>query len=182
MRIFTTLVFCLVTSLAANASAIATGNALPALTVSSKGEVRLADGKFSWQPWTSTNLNGQVYVIQYLAARQSTSTMNEQFADALTARAFPGDKYAYITLVNMDDAMWGTSGFVPGKLEETKKQHPDHVLVADAKGDGRKTWDLNKESSAIIVLDKAGKVVFFKDGALTKDEIDSTLKLIESLL
>ena len=55
-------------------------------------------------------------------------------------------------------------------------------LIADAKGDGQKTWGLKKESSAIIVLDKQGNVVFFKDGALTPQEVQATIKQIESLL
>jgi len=182
MKLLASLFFSFLVAISANAAAITTGKPLPQLDVADKGEVVPQGSEFTWQPWSTSKVPGTVHVIQYLAARASTQDMNKPFTDALTARALPRDKYMSVTLVNMDDAMWGTSGLVPGELKKNKKLHPQDRLIADAKGDGRKTWDLKKESSAIIVLDKQGNVVFFKDGSLTKEEIDSTLKLIESAL
>ncbi|MEF1307831.1 YtfJ family protein, partial [Vibrio owensii] len=41
------------------------------------------------------------------------------------------------------------------------------------------SWALKEESSAIIVQDKQGKVLFIKEGALTPDEITQVLGLIK---
>lgn len=180
MKSLVTLAFCLLTSFAVQAAAITTGAPLPALSIADKGElVKKGDG-FSYQPWSSTSMAGKVYVVQYLAARLTASKMNEPFTDALREANLPNEKHVSTTLINADDAMWGTSGMVDGELKSSLKKYPHASLVNDAAGAGLKAWGLKKESSAIIVLDKSGKVIFFKEGALTADEIKSTLALIQN--
>jgi predicted transcriptional regulator len=46
----------------------------------------------------------------------------------------------------------------------------------------RKAWGLAPESSAVIILNRAGKVVFFKDGQLSQAEIDRAVQLIKQNL
>ena len=82
----------------------------------------------------------------------------------------------------MDDAIFGTSSLAVSGMKDNKKKFPDAVMIVDEKGDGIRTWGLTKAGSAIIVLNKDGKVAFFKDAALSNDEITSTLRLIETLL
>jgi len=43
-------------------------------------------------------------------------------------------------------------------------------------------WQLQPGGSAIVVLDKQGKVKFVKDGSLTQDEVTKVITLITSLL
>jgi YtfJ family uncharacterized protein len=171
---------CLFVSIAAQAATIAVGTPLPALTVAEKGELVKKGDDFSFQSWSSASLPGKVVVVQYLAARMAASKMNEPFTDALRAANFSDEKYLSTTLINSDDAMWGTGGMVDGELKSSLKKYPHASLVNDAKGAGLKAWGLKKEGSAIAVVDKTGKVIFFKEGALTADEIKSTLTLIQS--
>lgn len=181
-KLFATSLFCLIAGIAVNAAAINKGNTLPGLTVSDRGELILSGDNFSWQPWSTGKALGRVQVIQYLAPRRAPSKMNEPFVEALKARNFPGDKHVSVSILNMDDAMFGTASLAVSGMKSSKKKFPDTVMVVDEKGDGIKTWGLARESSAIIVIGKEGKVEFFKDGALTADEVASTIKLIESLL
>lgn len=46
----------------------------------------------------------------------------------------------------------------------------------------RNAWALTPESSAIILLDKEGKVLFAKDGQLDAAEITKVMGLIQSHL
>ena len=46
----------------------------------------------------------------------------------------------------------------------------------------RKAWQLEEESSAIIVLDKEGRVQWAKDGALTQEEVQQVVDLLHKLL
>ena len=55
-------------------------------------------------------------------------------------------------------------------------------MVLDEDGVLAKSWDLVEESSAIIVQDKQGKILFVKEGALTQEEIQQVLTLIEQNL
>jgi YtfJ family uncharacterized protein len=46
----------------------------------------------------------------------------------------------------------------------------------------RKAWQLNEESSAIVVLDKDGRVQWAKDGALSQEEVQQVVALLHKLL
>jgi len=52
----------------------------------------------------------------------------------------------------------------------------------DESGNVAKGWDLQPESSAIIVQDKQGNVLFVKEGALNEQEIQQVLELVKARL
>jgi predicted transcriptional regulator len=74
--------------------------------------------------------------------------------------------------------MWGTAGFVVNELKSNKKEFPNAILVADEDGLGLSKWQLEKENSAVIVTDPQGVVRYFKQGAMSAAEIESTLALV----
>ncbi|SUH40178.1 protein ytfJ [Salmonella enterica subsp. enterica] len=43
-------------------------------------------------------------------------------------------------------------------------------------------WQLKEEGSAVIVLDKDGRVQWVKDGALTQQEVQQVVGLLHKLL
>jgi len=180
MKTLAVAALCLFVSFAAQAATITVDAPLPALAIADKGELVAKGDDFAYQPWSSASLTGKVHIVQYMAARAAANKMNEPFTDALRIANFPNDKQLSTTVINADDAMWGTAGFIDGELKKNKKKYPYASMVTDAKGDGLKIWGLKKEGSAIAILDKTGKVIFFKEGALTADEIKSTLALIQS--
>ncbi len=45
-----------------------------------------------------------------------------------------------------------------------------------------KAWALEPESSAVVVLDKQGRVQFAKDGGLTQQEVQQVMSLLQQLL
>ncbi|HGJ5864729.1 MAG TPA: YtfJ family protein [Arsenophonus nasoniae] len=55
-------------------------------------------------------------------------------------------------------------------------------MIVDNNGVVKKTWQLKPKSSTIIVLNKNGNVLFAKDGALTSEETNKVIKLIETQL
>ena len=55
-------------------------------------------------------------------------------------------------------------------------------FALDKEGVIRKAWGLPPDSSAVIILNKAGKVVFFKDGQLSQAEIDQAIQVIKKNL
>ncbi len=181
-KTITALLFCLASSiLQADTSAIQTGATLPSLSINDKGELMLSGDDISYKPWSSNELaNGQkVQILQYLAARSSASKINEPFTDRLEQEKLSTDTHHVTTIINASDAIWGTGGFVSGELKSNKKKYPRSSLVDDAEGKGAKTWKLEAESSAIAILSPTGKVLFFKQGALSPAEIDSTVTLVK---
>ena len=164
------------------ASNIKEANPVPLVNISDKGELVLSGKEISYQPWQSKALTGKVFLIQHIAGRTSAKELNAPMIEAIKAAHLPHDKYQTVTIINSNDAIWGTSGFVKSRAEDTKTEFPWSALVLDAKCMARNAWDLAPESSAIILLDKEGKVLFAKDGQLDANNIATVMGLIKSHL
>ncbi|TNI78897.1 YtfJ family protein [Aeromonas sobria] len=158
------------------------GNPVPLVNVNDQGELVLNGKDIGYQPWQSQALTGKVFMIQHIAGRSSAKELNAPMIEAIKAAKLPQDKYQTVTIINSNDAIWGTSGFVKSSAEDSKKEFPWSAMVLDAKGMARNAWDLTPESSAIILLDKEGKVLFAKDGPLDANNITTVMGLIKSHL
>ena len=84
--------------------------------------------------------------------------------------------------MNTDDAIPGSGMFVRSSIESNKQLYPWSQFIVDSNGLARKAWQLQEESSAIVVLDKDGRVQWAKDGALTQDEVQQVVALLHKLL
>lgn len=71
--------------------------------------------------------------------------------------------------------MWGTGSFVKSSAEDSKKEFSWSSLVLDKNGVASKAWQLEPQSSIIIILNKSSKVVFVNDGVLSADKIKNHL-------
>ncbi|GAB6263752.1 YtfJ family protein [Photobacterium sp. 53610] len=166
----------------AQAHNLTVGQPLPSTSVSEQGELILNGDDIAYQPWQSSQLTGKVRVIQAIAGRSSAKALNAPMIEAIKAANLPHDQYQTTTIINQDDAIWGTGGFVKSSAEDSKKEFSWSSIVLDANGKVRSRWALEEESSAIIVLDQAGKVVYVKDGQLSDSDIQQAMSKIQSLL
>ncbi|WP_070963356.1 YtfJ family protein [Vibrio sonorensis] len=166
----------------ASAHTISLGEQVPPVEVSSHGEVILAENDTSFEQWSSKEMLGKVRVIQAIAGRSSSKEMNAKLMQAITAAKFSQDHYQTTTIINQDDAIWGTGSFVKSSAQDSKKEFPWSSIVLDEDGNVASQWQLQEESSAIIVQDKQGKVLFVKEGSLNDNEIEQVLTLIKNNL
>ncbi|MNN97942.1 Bacterial protein [compost metagenome] len=67
-------------------------------------------------------------------------------------------------------------------IEDSKKEFPWSQFIVDSNGNVKKAWDLQPKGSAIVVLDKEGKIQFAKDGALTPQEVQQVMEMLHQLL
>jgi len=174
--------FLLATLLALNTSALASitiGELIPEVVIKDKGELLLQGDTIAYQNWNSQTLTGKVHTLQYMAGRSSASKINDPFMDQLKTLELSIEQHQVTTIVNLDDAMFGTSGFVASELKKNKQRYPASSIIADADGRGAEQWQLEQKSSAIFVLSTEGKVLFFKQGALSEQEIDQAISLIK---
>jgi len=158
------------------------GQPVPSVTVASHGEVVLNGDDVSYAQWASENMTGKVRVIQAIAGRKSAKKMNAPLMAAITAAKFSPDHYQTTTIINQDDAMWGTGSFVKSSAEDSKQEFSWSSIVVDEDGNVAKAWQLEEESSAIIVQDKQGTVLFAKEGALSEQDIADVLAKIKASL
>ena len=69
------------------------------------------------------------------------------------------------------------------RIMETTDLHSNMTqFIVDSNGLVRKAWQLDEKSSAIVVLDKDGRVKWAKDGALTQQEVQQVIDLLHKLL
>ena len=155
------------------------GQSIPDVSISSKGEITLEQQTETYKPWSSKQLTGKIRTIQHIAGRTSAKKINQPFIDAIKAAKLDQDRYQTTTIINLGDAIIGTNLIVTKKAENKKREFPWSSVVLDNEGEALKTWGLSQKTSAIIILDEAGKVLFFKEGALSQEEINSTINLIK---
>lgn len=169
-------------SLAASANNIQIGRSIPAVTIEKGGEIFLQNDDVNYLAWNTELLLGKVRVIQAMAGRSGAKAMNAPLMKAITNSKFPEAQYQTTTIVNQDDAIWGTGSFVKSSAEDGKKEFPWSSMVLDQEGVAAKQWQLTPKSSTIIVQDKTGRVLFNQDGELTEQQINQVLQLIKQNL
>lgn len=158
------------------------GDRLTDLSITDKGELVLSGGDVEYKPWSYPQQPGKVHVLQYMAATQAASKINKPFRKKMTTGLPQGGEFLSTTILNLDEAMWGTSGMVVSELKSSKLEFPHAIMVVDEKGVGLTQWQLEKKNSAVIVIDSDGVVRYFKQGAMSEAEIDSTLALINEFI
>lgn len=166
----------------ASAAAIEVGKPLPGVAIADRGELLPVDGKARYQPWHSHALRGQLVVLQHMSARLSAKAMLQKFNDDMEQRAYTPEQVRVAVVVNLDDALWGTTALIESELTGNKKKHPQSNIVADTTGLARKTWGLQEKSAALMLLDRDGSVLFFSEGKVHKAGRDEVFALIEQRL
>lgn len=169
-------------STSAFSQTVITGKAIPSAKVKEMGELQLKNDKITYKEWDSNKLNGKVHIIQAIAGRTSSKEMNAAVIDTIKAAKFPESAYRTSTLVNLDDAIWGTSGFVKSSLEDSKKEYPHSSFILDKNGNVAKAWKLKPKSSAIILTDKNKVVHYFKQGKLSPADIKELMSKTKALI
>ena len=175
-------VSCLLFPLMASAHNFVDGQRVAPVGIADRGELILDNDKFSYKNWNSSQLAGKVRVVQHIAGRTSAKEKNATLIEAIKAAKFPHDRYQTTTIVNTDDAIPGSGMFVRSSIESNKQLYPWSQFIVDSNGLARKAWQLQEEGSAIVVLDKDGRVQWAKDGALTQDEVQQVVALLHKLL
>lgn len=166
----------------ASAHQFETGQRVPPISITDRGELVLDKDQFSYKTWNSAQLVGKVRVLQHIAGRTSAKEKNATLIEAIKAAKLPHDRYQTTTIVNTDDAIPGSGMFVRSSLESNKKLYPWSQFIVDSNGVARGAWQLDEESSAVVVLDKDGRVQWAKDGALTPEEVQQVMDLLQKLL
>jgi YtfJ family uncharacterized protein len=165
-------------SLPAWPSNIQIGQPLPELSIDELGELLIIDDdEFAYQAWRAPVHPAKVHVLQYIAGTRKARRQTQAFTDRLE-ETLPKGSYQFTTVINLDDAMWGTSGFVVGEVKSSKRKYPDSTIVLDEEGTGLLAWQLEKKSSAILVIDTSGTVLYLKQGVMSEDEIEVIVELI----
>jgi len=164
---------------AALADAPALESPLPPLNIADRGELKLEDNEFSFTPWGSEQNPGKVHIVQYFGGTKSDSKIFKPFTDLLQ-ETFGLGTYHVTTIINLDAALWGTSGFVVSEVKESKRKFPLSTMVLDEDGAGVTAWQLGERGAGLVILDSQGIVRYFTTEALNAEEMRVSVDLVRS--
>ncbi|MEP5569998.1 MAG: YtfJ family protein [Halioglobus sp.] len=171
----------LMASLATPSFAASVGKPLPALSISQPGEIMIEGDDISYQPWDSENKVEQVHVVQYVPATMSDSKMYRPFTNYLQEH-YDHTRFHVTTVIDLDAALWGTSGLVSSEVEKSKRQYPLSTLVLDKTGSGIDTWSLGKDGSGLFIIDQTGIVQFVIRHKMSDEEQQAAVDVFSSLM
>ena len=171
----------LTVTLATTAFAASVGKPLPALSISQPGEIMIEGDDFAYQTWDSANAVEQVHVVQYVPATMSDSKMYEPFTDYLQEH-YDSSRFHVTTVIDLDAALWGTSGLVSSEVQKSKRKYPLSTLVLDKTGSGIDTWSLGKDGSGLFIIDESGIVQFAIRSKMSAAEQQAAVDVFSALM
>ncbi|MEH6552059.1 MAG: YtfJ family protein [Pseudomonadales bacterium] len=169
-------------SLSQAIAAPSTGKALPSLSINKGGALSLEGDEVSHSPWSTDQLSGKPALIQYLAARPASKKMTSLLTVSLEQKNYQPQQLNVVAIVNGDDAIFGTGGFVSGQLESNKRKYPNSYMVLDKAGVGLGRWQLKPKSAAIILIDEQGIIQFVHEGETTADIVSTIITTLDALI
>ncbi|WBG93005.1 YtfJ family protein (plasmid) [Pantoea piersonii] len=166
----------------AGAHTFETGKPLPPVFIANEGELVLQHEMLGYQRWSSQSLTGKVRMVIHVAGRLSAKEQNAPLIAAIQQANFPRSRFQTTTIVNTDDAIPGSAIFVERSIKSSKRDAPWQHFVIDSSGVAQNSWQLTPHGSAVVLLDRQGIVRFAKDGALTPQEVQQAVALLNQLL
>lgn len=126
--------------------------------------------------WSSTALKEKVLVMFYVDPDEKD--LNNEFADTLKAKQFDRQKFGSVAIINMA-ASWKPNFAIQMALEAKQKKFPKTLYVKDMNSVLVKEWGVADDNSDILIFSKNGELLFYKDGKMSKEEIEKAIKIIE---
>ena len=166
----------------AGAHTFETGKPLPPVFIANEGELVLQHEMLGYQRWSSQSLTGKVRMVIHVAGRLSAKEQNAPLIAAIQQANFPRSRFQTTTIVNTDDAIPGSAIFVERSIKSSKRDAPWQHFVIDSSGVAQNSWQLTPHGCAVVLLDRQGIVRFAKDGALTPQEVQQAVALLNQLL
>ena len=154
---------------------------VPPLKIEDKGELQLAGDDFDYQPWSSDAAPGKVHIVQYFGGTRGDSKLFEPLTDRMH-EIFTRDQYHVTTIINLDAALWGTTGMVVSEVKDSKREYPDSTMVLDEEGTGVEQWQLGESGAVLMIVDTSGIVRYLTREAMSDADVDRSVELVREQL
>ena len=126
--------------------------------------------------WDSSMLKDKVYVMFYVDPDEKDK--NERLAEALKKKHFDHTKFGSVAIINMA-ATWKPNFVIQKILESKQEKYKDTIYVMDKNKVLVDKWGLADDESDILLFDKDGKLLFYKAGRLSDEDIAKLIHIIE---
>jgi predicted transcriptional regulator len=136
-------------------------------------------GRLDGTPWSSAEFKGKVTVLFYVDPDEKD--LNNDASEALKKENFPLHKYQSYAIINMA-ATWLPNFAISSALKKKQKIYARTIYVRDYKKVLVDKWGLADNNSDVLAFDKAGNLIFRKDGKLNAIQIAALIKAIRDHL
>jgi len=174
MKIKLLLVTLLVTLLATlNLSAISVGEVPKNITLEGENGGNVADNS----QWDSSSIKNNVYVVFYVDPDEKDT--NEHFSQALKKKDYRkiGD-FGSMAIINLA-ATWKPNFIIEKILQGKQEEFPNTIYVKDKNSIVVTEWKVADNASDILIFDKKGKLLFYKSGKMSDEDMSEAFKLIK---
>ncbi|SJL83653.1 YtfJ family protein [Vibrio palustris] len=161
---------------------MAIGDEIPSVSVQHLGEIHLQQKQVVFSPWSSRALLGKVRIIQLVPGKADARTLNQHLIHAISRAEFDTTQYQTTTIINANDAFWGTEMFVKSSAMALKKQYSWMMVIFDENGQVAQRWHLTHHEQSTLVVDRKGKIKFIKRGRLDDHTINTLIHITSDLI
>jgi len=159
-----------------NLSALSVGEIPKTVTIEGDNGGNVADGS----AWSSASIKDKVYVIFYVDPDEKD--VNEHFSAALKKKEYrKKGAFGSMAIINLA-ATWKPNFVIEKILKGKQEEFPDTIYVKDKNSVLVKEWEVADDASNILVFDKTGKLLFYKSGKMSEEDMSNAFSLIEANL
>jgi len=132
-------------------------------------------GRVDGTPWSSDEIKNKPHLIMYIDPDEKD--INEPMQEALKKQEYGPERLTSVAIMNLG-ATWKPNAVINAVLKQKQKEFPNTVYVRDLDKALVKEWGLLDDSYDVMLFNREGKILFYKDGKLSDSEIQNLIKLI----
>jgi uncharacterized protein len=168
--------FTLALLLTLNLSALTLGETPKNVTISGDDGGYVEDGSM----WDSSTIKDKVYVMFYVDPDEKD--VNEHYSDKLKEKNYSkkGD-FGSIAVINLA-ATWKPNFIIEKILKSKQEKFPNTIYVKDKNRVLVNEWGVGDDASNIIIFAQDGRVLFYKSGRMSDEDMEKSFKIIEENL
>jgi len=151
--------------------ALNTGEVPPKVVISEK-----SGGYLDGTEWNSSMLRSKLYVLFYVDPDEKDT--NNKFSEALKAKNYDLNYFGTVAIINLA-ATWLPNVMIESKLKEKQKKYSNTIYVKDKSKVLVKEWQLQDDSSDVLIFNKSGELIYSYFGKLDSSEIAKALSIID---
>jgi len=136
-------------------------------------------GYLNGTEWNSSMLKNKLYVLFYVDPDERET--NKAFIEALKAKHYDLNYYGSVAIINLA-ATWLPNVVLESKLKAKQKKFPNTIYVKDKSKVLVQEWNLEDDSSNVLVFNKNGELMYSYSGKLSSSEITKVITLIDRSL
>ncbi|NOR56913.1 MAG: transcriptional regulator [Sulfurimonas sp.] len=158
-----------------NLSAITLGKVPKNVSIDNDNGGLVTDGT----EWNSSSIKDKVFVLFYVDPDEKDT--NSHFSKALKEKKYDSDRFGSIAVINLA-ATWKPNFIIESILKSKQEEFPRTIYVKDKNSILVNVWGVKDDASNVLLFSKSGELLFYKSGAMSKEDIKRAVELIEENL